>query len=193
MRPPRRSGEARPVGAFGPQGGWHQQCRFTGDAGAFGAEQRRACRGRPASGPCRPVADMAVDMRCAHRSGRVFVASARVLMLVGMMAQMGCRWCLLVAAVRRSRSPQGLQRQQHQQQNGQPTTHRGDCMCFAVAATGADRAGRGRGDAGYARSQEGGFDQAIREPLQSAHLSWRIRLAPFRTTRPTTKPTTRSG
>lgn len=84
----------------------------------LGAERRRVTQPGHYWNASGPVADVTVRVRGAKLSGRLVLVNIRVLVLVLMMAKMlRSRGGLFMLAVRRSRSPQGLQRQQNQQQD----------------------------------------------------------------------------
>lgn len=70
------------------------------------------------------VADVAVGVRRTGFARRLVLADVHVLVLVLMVAEMlGSGLRLLMLAVRRSRSPDGLQRQQNEKDDGEPAAH----------------------------------------------------------------------
>lgn len=81
-----------------------------------GGHQRRCNRS------ARPVTHVAVSMAGAQAIGAAQVL-VRSLVLVRMVANVHARRALLMLAVRRRCGPEGLQREQHEQENGEPAAH----------------------------------------------------------------------
>lgn len=80
--------------------------------------------GHQGSGKCTTCAMADVTVRMAGgRPIRAVLVHLGFLVLVGVVTQMHALGRLLVLTVRRSRSPEGLQRQKHEQENGEPATH----------------------------------------------------------------------
>lgn len=69
------------------------------------------------------MADVTVRM-AGGRPIRAVLVHLGFLVLVSVVPQMYALRFLLVRAVRSSRSPEGLQRQEHEQEDGEPATHR---------------------------------------------------------------------
>lgn len=71
----------------------------------------------------RSVTHVAIGMDGARAIGaaQVLVSS---LVFVRMVPNVHARRALLMRAVRRRRGPEGLQREQHEQENGEPAAHR---------------------------------------------------------------------
>lgn len=117
------SGEARPVGTVWGEDGRPRE----------GLQPRRDCVGVPSNGgrpsqrrhrSRRAVAHVAVRMvRKAARGRWLLVVRFGTLMLVGVVPHMHGGGAFFVLAIRRSRSPDGLQRQQHEQKNRKPASH----------------------------------------------------------------------
>ena len=77
-------------------------------------------------GAC-PLADMTVGMTACSCFEAIVVrlrVLLRVLVRVGVVSHVHGRRVFLVRAIRRCRSPDGLERQQHEEENSEPTTHR---------------------------------------------------------------------
>ncbi len=73
------------------------------------------------------MADMTVGVTACSCFGAIVLLLSvllRVLVRVGVVSHVHGRRVFLVRAVRRCRSPDGLERQQHQEENSEPTTHR---------------------------------------------------------------------
>jgi len=68
------------------------------------------------------LAHMAVGVAGCRAIGAVLVRFG-ALVLMGVVADMHALGAFLVRAVRRSRSPEGLQRQQQKQEDGEPAAH----------------------------------------------------------------------
>lgn len=78
------------------------------------------------------MAHMTVSVIVCGRFGAIVVL-LHALVLVGVVSHVHGRRVFLVRAVRRGRGPDSLQRQQHQEENSEPTTHRAHCRGFAIA------------------------------------------------------------
>lgn len=123
-RPASPLGEAVPVGAFWLRLRWvwerkqwgYRRSRFEGD----GLVTRRIA----VQGATESMAGLAVAIVEARQLivGTVSVAHAMVVM--GMVPDMESRWFFFVLTIRRRRSPDGLQRKQDQEEDGNPATHK---------------------------------------------------------------------
>lgn len=73
--------------------------------------------------PSRAMADVAVCM-VTKGDWRFVQVTLGTLMLVRVVPQVHCGGAVLVLAVRRSRSPDGLQRKEDEEQDSEPAAHR---------------------------------------------------------------------
>ena len=122
-RPASPLGEAVPIGAFWLRLRWgwerkqwgYRRCRCEGD--------RLGTRRVAVQDTTESMAGLAVAIVEARQLivGAVIVAHPMVVM--GVMADMEGLRFLFVLAIRRRRSPDGLQRKQHQEEDGNPATH----------------------------------------------------------------------
>ena len=123
--PPRRSGEADPIRAF--EGIVHaagQAAALAGDGdrggGNGGQVQLERHQRRRAKLTHAAVCVVCVVLEAGLR--RRGLAHSRFVIVL-MMAEMLCRYALFMLAVRSNAGPYQLDRQQHEQKNGEPAAH----------------------------------------------------------------------
>jgi len=120
--PPRRSGEAHPLRPIGQRNRWRAK-RHLAAARARAGRCARSDLARLQQRGAGAVAVIAIGggqlavMRCIRRC---------VVVSVDMVAEVLCPAGRLVAAIRRCHAPAREERHENQQQQGQPTTHRGE-------------------------------------------------------------------
>lgn len=123
-RPASPLGEAGPIGAFWLRLRWcgerkhgsYRRCRCERD--------RLGTRSIAVQGTTKSMASLAITIVETRQLivGAVSVAHAMVVM--GVVADMKSLRFLFVLAIRRRRSPDGLQRKQYQEEDGNPATHK---------------------------------------------------------------------
>ncbi len=123
-RPASPLGEAVPVGAFWLRLRWgwerkqwgYRRCRCEGDG--------LGTRSVAVQGATESMAGLAVAIVEAGYLIVRAVSVAHAMVVMGVVADMESRRFLFVLAIRRRHSPDGLQRKQYQEEDGNPATHK---------------------------------------------------------------------
>lgn len=123
-RPASPLGEAVPIGAFWLRLRWCGECKYGSHRRWRRESDGLGTRGLAVQGATESMAGLAVAIVEARQLIVRAVSVAHPMVVVGVVAYMeGLRY-LFVLAIRRRRSPNGLQRKQHQEEDGNPATHK---------------------------------------------------------------------
>ncbi len=125
-RPASPLGEAVPIGAFWLRLRWcgerkhgsYRRCRCESD--------RLGTRSIAVQGTTKSMASLAVTIVETRQLMVRAVSVAHAMVVMSVVADMESRRFLFVLAIRRRRSPDGLQRKQYQEEDGNPATHRSE-------------------------------------------------------------------
>ncbi|SRR5574343_871278 len=122
-RPASPLGEAVPIGAFGLRLRWGWECKHWSHRRWRRESDGLGTRGLAVQGATESMAGLAVAIVEARQLIVGAVSVAHPMVVMGVMADMEGLRFLFVLAIRRRRSPDGLQRKQHQEEDGNPATH----------------------------------------------------------------------
>ena len=123
-RPASPLGEAVPIGAFWLRLRWRGECKHWDYRGCGRDSDGLGTRSIAVQGTTESMAGMAIAMVKIRQLMVRAVSVAHAMVVMSVVADMESRRFLFVLAIRRRRSPDGLQRKKYQEEDGNPAAHK---------------------------------------------------------------------